>query len=384
MLIPLSTDRPLRRPTLVTYAIIAANVAVFVVQTYLKLDDPDSPRANAMVQWGAISRHGFRWYQLITANFVHAGAWHILFNMLFLFVFGPNIEDRLGRIGFLLFYFLGGAAALGLHVALDHHPAIGASGAVAACTGAYFVMFPRTHVRVFSFWSLSFVWVPAWWIIGLAMIYDVLAGSVGAGTGVAHMAHIGGYVFGAGVSFALLGLKLIPGEPYDLMFQTKQAYRMSQIRSAERSFEKRVQTQLAPEKSARQGETDALALARAEVTRMIAAADFRAAREKYKTLANTFGHMPQATALSRNAQYDLGAWLYEQQDFPSAAYVFERFLEAYPTDSESPQIRLLLGRINARHLNDPIRAKLLLKEAMKGLRDESAMRLARTELEGLG
>lgn len=382
MLIPLGTERPLRRSTVVTYGLMAVNVAVFCLQLFLSQSDPD--RSEQLMKWGEAGKEGFRWWQLVTAGFLHAGYTHVGFNMLFLYVFGPNLEDRLGRLWYLAFFLAGGAAAMGLHVAVDPHPAIGASGSVAALTGAYLVMFPRTHIKIFSMWSMSVIWIAAWWFIGIAIVYDLAAGGFGARTGVAHFAHLGGYAFGAGTSFVLLGLKLIPGEPYDLFFQAKQAYRKRQIRSAHQISQRNIETKLSPDSRARSAEADRLAAMRAEVTRLIVARDFAAASREYKELANTFGHLPQATVLSRQNQYDLAGWLYGQGDFASAAYAYDKFLEAYPRDSESPQILLLLGRINARHLNDPVRAKQLLLQAVKGLRDDSAKLLAKTELEALG
>ncbi len=104
----------------------------------------------------------------------------------------------------------------------------------------------------------------------------------------------------------------------------------------------------------------------------------------YKKLADTYGHLPKAACLSRERQYNLANHLYAAGDYPSAAYAYERFLECYPKDSEAPAIRLLLGRLNARHLNDPVRAKALLTEAVSGLWDEQTKAMAKAELDALG
>src|SRR5579862_9844352 len=147
MLIPLGTDRPLRRPTLVTYALIGVCIAV---QVYLDtLERVDHEQWKMVEGLGVLQPGpGFHWWELITYAFKHANWQHLLGNMLILWVFGPNIEDRLGRWWFLLFYLVGAAASGGMQVFYVGHGVIGASGAIAACTGAYLVMFPRTQVKV--------------------------------------------------------------------------------------------------------------------------------------------------------------------------------------------------------------------------------------------
>lgn len=416
MLIPLGTDRPLHRPTVVTIALVAANLLVFGVQEYLRISDPD--RYKEFVGWAWVWGREFHWYALITSAFLHGGFLHLAGNMVVLWVFGPNIEDRLGRLWFLLFYLLGAAASGGLHAALSPNPAIGASGAIAAVTGAYLVMFPRTIVRCFWLLGLVPTNVPAWWFIGFAVVWDFLmqgAGSMGMRADrIAHLAHIGGYLYGAGVAFALLWLHIIPREPWDLFTQGKQALRRRQIRAAARESDRAVAEHWKRAKGEQPGsgggaggaggggggggvengggqrfadiarESDTLAADRAAITKLITAHDFPAAGAAYKKLADTFAHLPNATLLSRTNQLDLANWYYKNQDSEAAAYAYARFLEGYPKDSESGQVRLLLGLIHARALNDPIQAKALITQAIEELRDDSAIEIAKRELAALG
>ncbi|MGB7589405.1 MAG: rhomboid family intramembrane serine protease [Solirubrobacterales bacterium] len=144
------------------------------------------------------------WFVTIfTAMFMHGSVLHIFFNMLFLWIFGNNVEDAMGRLRFLLFYLAGGVAAVYGQVALDPSstvPTIGASGAVAAVLGAYLVLLPRARVLTLVFVML--IEVPAYVILGIWFLLQFLPalGQVStpgvAGGGVAYFAHVAGFVFG--------------------------------------------------------------------------------------------------------------------------------------------------------------------------------------------
>jgi membrane associated rhomboid family serine protease len=156
-----------------------------------------------------VASRGEIWLSLLTSMFMHAGWLHILGNMLFLWVFGDNVEDRLGHIGFLLFYLAAGAVAAFTQIAIDTNsvvPVVGASGAVAGVLGAYLVFFPRAMVNVvIPFFILIFIPipVPAVVMIGLWFLQNLFAGllsitdEAAVGGGVAFFAHIGGFLFGA-------------------------------------------------------------------------------------------------------------------------------------------------------------------------------------------
>lgn len=137
---------------------------------------------------------------LLTCMFLHAGWLHLAGNMWFFWIFGNNIEDRLGRITFLLFYFIGGVVATLCHWLMETQgnlPVVGASGAVAAALGAYAVTYPSAHVRVLVFVGLIFIIrVPALVVLGLWFLLQLLSAVAGLQGGVALWAHIGGFVFG--------------------------------------------------------------------------------------------------------------------------------------------------------------------------------------------
>ncbi len=147
----------------------------------------------------------------VFSTFLHAGFLHIIGNMLFLWVFGNNVEDFLGPVKFLAFYLLGGVAAALAHVFthLDSFaPAVGASGAVAGVMGAYILLFPRARVNVLVpiFFFMTVMQMSAFIVLGLWFLYQFLIGAqeATAATGVAWMAHVGGFVYGF-VAILLLG-----------------------------------------------------------------------------------------------------------------------------------------------------------------------------------
>ena len=143
------------------------------------------------------------WITLFTSMFMHGSLLHLGGNMLFLWIFGNNIEDSMGRLTFVAFYILGGLAALGVHVLSDPDsgvPVVGASGAIAAVLGAYFVLYPNSRVLTLVF--VFFVRIPAWVFLGVWFLYQFVEGNFGLlsasanGGGVAFFAHVGGFLFG--------------------------------------------------------------------------------------------------------------------------------------------------------------------------------------------
>ena len=200
-LIPLSdaSRRPLKMP-LVTPLIIVVNVFVFLLELV---------RGDTFVMaWSAVPAQivsGHHWITILTAMFMH-GSWsHILGNMIFLWAFGPEIEDAMGRSRFLVFYLVGGFVAMLAQVAADPHstvPNLGASGAIAAVMGAFLVTYPRDRIKsvLFVFIFARITLIPAALLIGFWFLIQLVHAGAIAQTqtgGVAYLAHVGGFVFGA-------------------------------------------------------------------------------------------------------------------------------------------------------------------------------------------
>jgi len=183
-----------------TALIIAANAYVFL----LELGGGDA----FVNRWAVIPlriEHGHRLITIVTAMFMHAGWLHILGNMVFLWAFGPAIEDAMGRLRYSVFYLLGGVVAMLAQIAGSpgsRIPCLGASGAIAAVMGAFIVIYPRDRIRTLV-WILIFIrvtYIPAILLIGIWFLFQLLSvvGSVATVQtgGVAYLAHVGGFLFG--------------------------------------------------------------------------------------------------------------------------------------------------------------------------------------------
>jgi len=200
-LIPLgdASRRPVHFPV-VTGLIIIVNVCVFV----LELVRGDS----FVLQWSAIPAQitsGHHWMTILTAMFMH-GSWsHIIGNMIFLWAFSPEIEDAMGPLRYLVFYLAGGLVAMLAQVLADPHstvPNLGASGAIAAVMGAFLVTYPRDKIRavLFIFIFVRMTFIPASLLIGFWFLTQLFHAGAVANVqtgGVAYLAHIGGFIFGA-------------------------------------------------------------------------------------------------------------------------------------------------------------------------------------------
>jgi len=201
---PIRDHNPSGSTPWVTWAIIALNVAAFLWQmSYM-----GSERA-LMGFWSdwamipaAVTRGG-EYQGILTSMFLHAGFAHIFGNMLFLWIFGDNLEDQMGHLGFLAFYLAAGVLAALAHIAADPGstvPTVGASGAIAGVLGGYLLLFPRARVDILLIFVIFFrvIALPAWVMLGLWFALQIVGG-IGApieGGGVAYWAHAGGFVAG--------------------------------------------------------------------------------------------------------------------------------------------------------------------------------------------
>jgi membrane associated rhomboid family serine protease len=204
---PVSDVIPSRTTPFVTIGLIALNAVAFLVELFL-----DERELQRLVQAFGVVPASFSWAAAVTSLFLHAGWVHVTGNMLYLWIFGDNVEDRLGHARYLLFYvFCGTAAALAQAATSPYStvPMIGASGAVAGVMGAYFVFYPQSRVltAVFVVFFLDLVEIPAIYFLGIWFLMQLFSGvgSIGAETaagGVAFWAHTAGFAVG-GLSGAL-------------------------------------------------------------------------------------------------------------------------------------------------------------------------------------
>jgi membrane associated rhomboid family serine protease len=251
---PLRDNIPLARFPVVTVALVAINIVVYLLSIRHGGSFFGGPSNEVTVRYGAIPYelthpgehcelltvnapqgavstvvcqgqpgvHGApaaqppTWATVFTSMFMHGGFLHIFGNMLFLAIFGPTLEDAIGRLRFPVFYLLGGVVALAAQVLVDPSstaPTVGASGAIAAVLGGYILLYPRARVLtlVFIIFFVTIVEVPALWLLGFWFLTQLLFGAagltspVGGVEGVAYFAHVGGFLFG------LLAIRLFVG-----------------------------------------------------------------------------------------------------------------------------------------------------------------------------
>ena len=212
MVIPIYDRNPVRRPTVVTFGLIAANILVFLTSP-TAFDGTRQTAAEKAAEntylfhYGAIPKDllgAHNVWTVLTAMFVHAGWIHLLGNMLFLFIFGNNVEDEFGRLHFLVFYLAAGVASSFAYAVANPQstgPLVGASGAIAAVLGAYVFLYPHARVTLL----VPFLWflplrVPAWLVLGFWFVLQLPefqhSLGVSSSSDVAYFAHVSGFVLG--------------------------------------------------------------------------------------------------------------------------------------------------------------------------------------------
>ncbi|MGD0513516.1 MAG: rhomboid family intramembrane serine protease, partial [Terriglobales bacterium] len=227
-MIPIRDDTPRFSTPFVTYFIIALNTVVFLFE--LSVGQQSHRALNSLIyHFGVVPLHFERAFTgassislpglflpLLTSMFLHASWLHLLGNMLFLWIFGDNIEDYLGHFTYLIFYLVSGFAAGMAHILLNAGssvPSVGASGAIAGVMGAYFVLYPRARVLMW-FPPIFFFHLPAWLVLGYWFLVEFLSGAATSlaetgesSGGIAVWAHVGGFVAG------IVLIKLLPERP---------------------------------------------------------------------------------------------------------------------------------------------------------------------------
>lgn len=395
MIIPLRTDRVLRRRPLATEGLILVNMLVYLIGVGGAFFDW-FPMAR-FIDAGHFDPRAFKVWQLLTYQFLHdpGGIWHLAFNMLFLWVFGCAVEDRLGRVAYLAFYLIGGAVAGLAHGMISPHPVIGASGSISAITGGFLALFPRSRIKILFFFILIGVYsIPSLWFIGFYFAIDVIrqtSSLLGRSEDqVAYMAHIAGSMYGFGLGFTLLGLKIVKREDMDVFFLFKQMRRRAAFRAAGRgqvgglwdSAPADTGTQVhrssreakpSSDEQVQRGEI------RARISAFIGDHDLSAASAEYGRLLD---EDPQAT-LSEAQQTDIANHLYATREYERAAQAYELLLARYPNCQNAAEIRLMLGLTYARQLGRPDRARELIEQARSSVTDPGQQKLAQQLLSEL-
>jgi len=392
-MIPIQTDYRMRTRPWVNYALVAANVLIFLAGL-----NNMSLASSLRITPFMLQPEFPLLHQFLSCMFLHAGWQHLLGNMLFLWVFGNVLNDRLGHLGYLLFYLAGGiVAGLGYVLLTPDAPVLGASGAISAVTGAFLVLFPRVHVTLLVWFWLVFTYqIPSLILLGLYVIRDlwmswhsIVGSNLG---GVAYVAHSSGYLFGIVMVSIMLLLRLLPRDGYDLLYLFRQDFRRRRYRRA-------VQTGPGPfgpnrmlhtaEPGARHvdaktvnkvGRRDTQAGQELELRRQIAGAVGHGSIDDAIDSYTRLIEINDDVVLPRQQQLDIANQLMTMARYPAAAEAYERFLRNFRSYEHVGDIELMLGMIYGRYLGHLDRAVELLTHAEANLHDDRKKTMAAAEL----
>ncbi len=389
MLIPIRTDYRMTRKPWVNYLLIGSNVLLFffgyhgglggLERVYPWLLHPDEPHL----------------YQFFASIFLHGSLMHLLGNMVFLWVFGNALNDRLGQVGYLAFYLGGGVlAGVGYVLLSGTAPVLGASGAISAVTGAYLVLFPRVRVTLLMiFYFITYLDVHSLYFLMIQFVWNLFMSlspgiTGGAGGGVAYAAHSSGYLFGIVVAIGLLVAKLLPRDAFDLLNLLRTAHRRRGYKSmVSRGYDPFGHNRAAPEQSRTvQSETVQTVSSdtpgareirlRGEISAAHSRSNLGTAARKYLQLVQISEH----AVLPQQQQLDVANQLMSTENYPAAADTYERFLKHYGDYEYKGDIYLMLGLVYGRYLQQYDRAEQYLERAIEALRDEQKIKLARSDL----
>jgi membrane associated rhomboid family serine protease len=388
MLIPLRTDRQPRRRPLVTEGLIVLNLLVYLAGLAGQFGGGFDPEV--MARWGHFDPRQFSVINLVTYQFLHDphGVGHLAFNMLFLWVFGGAVEDRLGRGGFLGFYLLAGAVAALAHMMINRAPVIGASGSVAGVAGAFLALFPRSRIRVLLFFFIIGVYeIRSLWFIGLYVAIDLLRQTgalLGAGgSEVAYAAHLAGYAYGFATGFLLLATGILAHEEFDVFYLFRQARRRAAFRAATRGSAgglwesasadtaRRLEKQAARRAAAPPVDEEASAL-RGRVNQCVAGKDLAGAAAAYRKL---LARDPDAV-FAEERQVELANQLCREEHHAVAAAAYELLLDRYPHSRHGGEVSLMLALLYARRLQRPQRAAEIIRRVRSSLSSRDHLALA--------
>ena len=313
---------------------------------------------------------------------------HIIGNMFFLYLFGNNINDKFGHFWYVLFYLVGAILSGVGHTLVNLNsfsPTLGASGAVAAVTGAYLVLFPQTLITViYWFFFIGTVEVPALWFIAFKMILfdNMIAGYAST---VAYDAHLAGYAYGIGTTLFLLATRIVSSSSFDLWAMIKHWNRRRLYRDAVANgydpfawteARKRVEAKEVQQPGGDPQKQTRIEQIRHEISRWISQRNLAAAADLYLELIR----LDPEQVLPRQHLLDVANQLASSQRTTEAAQAYEQFLTHYGNYEYVEQVELMLGILYSRYLNKPQEALDHLQQACERLSDPNQLEMCRQEL----
>ncbi len=392
MILPIRTSIRPRRTPYANYALIAVNVFIFLV-TFWPHRDPFTGSVEILRPWAQqfqlIPNQPHLW-QFVSYAFLHAGFLHLIGNMFFLYLFGNNVNDKLGNIGYICFYLAGavfsGVGHMVLHLSSDI-PTLGASGAVAAVTGAYLVLFPQTLITVlYWLFFIGTVEVPAlYFIIFKLIVWDNLVEPKFSPASIAYSAHLAGYAFGVAAVLGLLVIGLIGGSSFDLWAMIKRWNRRRQYRDTVsggydaftgRTGTKQIKVKEVKKTAAEQQAEKKIKELRSEISGRMLERNLPAAAEVYLELIK----LDSEQILPRQNLLDIANKLAGDKRNAESARAYEQFLTHYGNYEYAEQVELMLGILYCRYLDQPEQAIKHLEAAAKKLSDPGQLKMCKDEL----
>jgi membrane associated rhomboid family serine protease len=386
MILPIRTSIVPRRTPYANYALIAVNAAIFLL-TYHEHRNPFTGDWEALRPWAEhfmlIPVRPDLW-QFVSYAFLHGSYMHIFGNMFFLYLFGNNVNDKLGTVGYLCFY-LAGAVFSGIgHTLLNPAPVLGASGAVAAVTGAYLVLFPQTLITViYWFFFIGTIEISALYFIAFKMI--ILDNVIIRYTpNVAHDAHLAGYAFGMLAMLGMLATGLISSSHFDLYDMLRQWNRRRRYRDVVSSgydpysgrTARRIKVKEVKQTAEQKRQQQEIKQLRDEISRRISQRNLSAATALYLEL----NKIDSNQVPPRQYLLDIANQLTSENKYPESAAAYEKFLAHYSKYEYIEQVQLMLGILYSRYLNKPSSAIEHLKAAAGKLTDPGQLKMCKEEL----
>lgn len=394
-MIPIGTSNRLNHRPTANIILIALNFIIFLIPFFLRLTgNPEAAfRLHELLASYQLHSEYPRLYEFITYAFLHANFSHIAGNMIFLLIFGNNVNDRLGNTGYLLLY-LGGAIFSGIgHVVVSQANVLGASGAVAAITGAYMVLFPKTYINVlWMFILITTFEIPAVYFIlfKLIILDNILAPRLYGAGNVAYTAHLAGYFFGIAIPMFLLSIKLLPHSQYDLWAVFQRWHRRQRYQATvsdgynpygvdkPQSDRRKVFAKVRKSAPAHPHAEEITTL-RNQVNQAMGQGDLDTAAKSYRSILE----LDAEHVMPQQYQLDLANKLMQDNQHPQAAQAYELFLENYRQYPFIEQIQLMLGLLYSRYLNKPQTARKNLQAALEKLQDSGQRQMCQDELKRL-
>ncbi len=399
MLLPIRTSILPRRTPYANYALIIVNVIVFFLTYGSHREIWGSQVVTVPVHdWAKqfmLTPAQPRLWQFASYAFLHGGFLHITGNMFFLYIFGNNVNDKIGHLGYL-FFFLVGAIFSGIGHTVVHSssqiPTLGASGAVAAVTGAYLVLFPQTLITVlYWFFFIGTIEVPAlYFIVFKLVIWDNIFEPHLAPASIAYTAHLAGYAFGIAATLALLAAGLLRGSNFDLWAMIKQWNRRRQFRDVVSSGydpvtgqmgKKPIKVKEVEKTSHEQSQSTSrnenkITELRNIIGNRIAQRNLPAAADAYLELMR----LDSSQILPRQYLLDIANQLASNERSAEAAQAYEQFLARYGNYEYAEQVELMLGLLYSRYLHQSQKAVKHLQAAAEKLSDPGQLKMCKDEL----